>query len=371
MSSKRIANHQAAEGDGDNGRCPGAAAAAESDADDDDEEEDVMGNEPPPLPLGGANGAASGVNADDRQHLTERHILFGRGKGVSQHPGNRRMRQILDRYRAVYQASQRGGKCLIVKQAYEELLQGGATFLKRENGEWVEVDGQAAMEKVGHSLRCTKHRRVSDEAKRKSADTTQETKSATFGPPFPFKTTGEVNHSSTAAAVSSSSGFGFQSQVGRVGMVPLWYPTPTPAMPGRGFSHQMAYGTRATEPMLYPPPMPPNPIIPLQQYAAYSMPQMMTTMATAATATNPHVWLHPTRLAGEDPSAGATSRPLGPPASPSSSLSSSTSSEREPKPQNQVQYPSRQKIIEDAVDRFLKSRKSQEKSPPGGTDQQF
>lgn len=120
----------------------------------------------------------SGLNAADRLNVADRHILFGRGKGISQHPGNQRMRQILDKYRAEYQASERGQKCLIVERVYGELLKGGTKFLKRDDrvDGWVEVDGESALEKVGHCLRCArKHRQNSKVLKNAEASNAQET----------------------------------------------------------------------------------------------------------------------------------------------------------------------------------------------------
>lgn len=96
--------------------------------------------------------------------LDDKDILLGRGKGASRHPGNIRMRRIADKYRAGYQAVGRGEKALLVKKVYDELKRGGTKFLKpseKEDG-LEEVSDQAALEKVGHSLRCSKRWRKCD-----------------------------------------------------------------------------------------------------------------------------------------------------------------------------------------------------------------
>ncbi|CAJ1969184.1 unnamed protein product [Cylindrotheca closterium] len=84
------------------------------------------------------------------------HVLFGRGKRFTYHPGNQRMRRILDKYRSQYFGASCAEKRKLIKKAYEEIVEGGVKFLKpagRED-EWVEVDVELAIQKVGHSLRC-------------------------------------------------------------------------------------------------------------------------------------------------------------------------------------------------------------------------
>ncbi|CAJ1969188.1 unnamed protein product [Cylindrotheca closterium] len=84
------------------------------------------------------------------------NVLFGRGKRFTYHPGNQRMRRILDKYRSQYFGASCAEKRKLIKKAYGEIIEGGVKFLKpagRED-EWVEVDVELAIQKVGHSLRC-------------------------------------------------------------------------------------------------------------------------------------------------------------------------------------------------------------------------
>ncbi|CAJ1969186.1 unnamed protein product [Cylindrotheca closterium] len=84
------------------------------------------------------------------------NVLFGRGKRFTYHPGNKRMRRILDKYRSQYFGASCAEKRKLIKKAYGEIIEGGVKFLKpagRED-EWVEVDVELAIQKVGHSLRC-------------------------------------------------------------------------------------------------------------------------------------------------------------------------------------------------------------------------
>jgi hypothetical protein len=83
-------------------------------------------------------------------------ILFGRGKRFQNHPGNLRMRKIIRKYKNIYSA-QKGQhrKRLVVENAYNEIIHGGARFVKQSDGkdEWVEVVMHEALEKVAHTIR--------------------------------------------------------------------------------------------------------------------------------------------------------------------------------------------------------------------------
>ncbi|CAJ1942056.1 unnamed protein product [Cylindrotheca closterium] len=87
-------------------------------------------------------------------------ILFGRGKGCNNHPGNKRMRLVIEGYRDRYQGAGRGGKRKLVYQIYKELIEAGMKFLKQEEGldGWVEADADEAIKKVGHAMRCPRIR---------------------------------------------------------------------------------------------------------------------------------------------------------------------------------------------------------------------
>jgi hypothetical protein len=90
----------------------------------------------------------------------ESDIIFGRGKGFQDHPGNKRMRQIVSKYKLQYQSLERGQKRELVEKVYNELIEGGVRFLKRpeDRKPWVEVDAGSAVLKVSHALRCRKSR---------------------------------------------------------------------------------------------------------------------------------------------------------------------------------------------------------------------
>ena len=91
---------------------------------------------------------------------SDNSILFGRGRAYNSHPGNLKMRLILDKYRDEYRRALKGEKAKLVRRIYDELVAGGMKFMKQvEEGQaWVEVDMNSAIQKVGHSLRNPKYR---------------------------------------------------------------------------------------------------------------------------------------------------------------------------------------------------------------------
>eukprot|EP00980_Cylindrotheca_fusiformis_P011649 scaffold2751_cov131-Cylindrotheca_fusiformis.AAC.16 len=90
--------------------------------------------------------------------ISKRDILFGRGKGFQNHPGNQRMRKVIEKYKTQYHALRRSDKQKLIDAVFEELIEGGARFLKKLDDEevWVMVDRPVALQKVSHTLRCRK-----------------------------------------------------------------------------------------------------------------------------------------------------------------------------------------------------------------------
>jgi hypothetical protein len=97
-------------------------------------------------------------NAERVFKVHNQDIVFGRGKGFQNHPGNQRMREIIHKYKAGYRSLKRTKKRELVQSIYDELTEGGARFLKKldDNGIWVKVDTPIALQKVSHTLRCRK-----------------------------------------------------------------------------------------------------------------------------------------------------------------------------------------------------------------------
>lgn len=97
-------------------------------------------------------------NAERVHKLRKKDIIFGRGRGFQNHPGNERMRDIIEKYKTQYHSLNRDGKRKLVEAVHTEITEGGARFLKKLDNEqaWVVVDLPIALQKVSHTMRCRK-----------------------------------------------------------------------------------------------------------------------------------------------------------------------------------------------------------------------
>lgn len=85
-------------------------------------------------------------------------VLFGRGKFEREHPGNRRMKELLDLYRVAYQTTpDRRMKFAISKVIVDTIKNNGNRFLKYNttNQCWCAVEDNVARHKVSHAMRDT------------------------------------------------------------------------------------------------------------------------------------------------------------------------------------------------------------------------
>jgi hypothetical protein len=97
--------------------------------------------------------------AERVKEINENDILFGRGRGLQRYPGNLRMREIIDKHKSIYHTLTKAQKRKFAESIYDDLVAGGARFLKRATGgsEWVIVDVFVAQQKVLNTLRCTRN----------------------------------------------------------------------------------------------------------------------------------------------------------------------------------------------------------------------
>ncbi|KAL3943259.1 MAG: hypothetical protein SGBAC_002668 [Bacillariaceae sp.] len=97
-------------------------------------------------------------NAERVKSLSKNDVIFGRGRGFQNHPGNLRMRTIIEKYKNEYHSLRRQGKRDMVEKVYKEIIENGARFLKKmdREDEWIKVDVPIALQKVSHTLRCRK-----------------------------------------------------------------------------------------------------------------------------------------------------------------------------------------------------------------------
>lgn len=84
-------------------------------------------------------------------------ILFGRGKGVQAHPGNKRLREHVETNLERYEKANRLEKTLIAEMIVRSIKDTSGRFLKLESasrgGGWTEVDFDTARDKIAHAFR--------------------------------------------------------------------------------------------------------------------------------------------------------------------------------------------------------------------------
>ena len=88
-------------------------------------------------------------------NCTERDILMGRGRGISNWPGNIFLRQTCNQYRKKYVSANRNKKVDIAADLVQEIHSNGCRFLDHDekSDRWVTVDSPRIIEKVCQALR--------------------------------------------------------------------------------------------------------------------------------------------------------------------------------------------------------------------------
>jgi hypothetical protein len=97
-------------------------------------------------------------NAERVKTARNNDVIFGRGKGFQNCPGNVRMRGIIKKHKDHYKSLERSAKRDFVKAVYEEIIEGGARFLTKLSDEdnFAVVEASFAINKVSNTLRCKK-----------------------------------------------------------------------------------------------------------------------------------------------------------------------------------------------------------------------
>jgi hypothetical protein len=120
---------------------------------------------------GHSSDRAAGGLVDDRD------VLFGKGRGIQERPGNMRYRQLIESNMEIYNKSSKLKKRNVCEDIVRIILESGGLFLKQEepqeqkqprgadkmnrgkftsvgsNVQWVMVDHEAALQKVFHGFR--------------------------------------------------------------------------------------------------------------------------------------------------------------------------------------------------------------------------
>lgn len=80
-------------------------------------------------------------------------VLFGRGKNTREHTGNLRALHLCEMVRPQYEAAGKFEKTAIAERIVHAIRESHGRFLKWEEDGWVEVDTEAAREKISHFFR--------------------------------------------------------------------------------------------------------------------------------------------------------------------------------------------------------------------------
>ena len=119
---------------------------------------------PPVENLGGSRKMGSAASymlpsmiatGDDSTFPTDEDVLFGRGGRTNHHPGNKRLREIVNRYRHVYTQARKVDKPKLSKLIVNALRGANCRFLKmnEQTSRWEDVGDKRACEKVSQTLR--------------------------------------------------------------------------------------------------------------------------------------------------------------------------------------------------------------------------
>ena len=104
------------------------------------------------------------------ENPSDADVLLGRGKPYQNHPGNRHMLGLVDKFRDQYQRAERKEKHTIVEEVLSVIEAKGGRFLQRADydNQWVEVNKAISYRKVGHAFR-SKARKNGGNSKKKIA----------------------------------------------------------------------------------------------------------------------------------------------------------------------------------------------------------
>ena len=97
-------------------------------------------------------------------------VLVGRGRFTALHPGNLRYRQLIQSYMEQYEVCRkRIEKTELTSQVVQIVHNSSGRFLRQDGCGWVEIDDDAARDKVGHSFRNLRMHGVGNQAQKPAA----------------------------------------------------------------------------------------------------------------------------------------------------------------------------------------------------------
>ena len=90
--------------------------------------------------------------------IRDTDVLFGRGRGMSKHPGNARFRKLVDQHVPQYERAGKYEKTSIAENIVNIIKQSDGRFLRLgKSGEWESVSDEAARNKVSHAFRARRY----------------------------------------------------------------------------------------------------------------------------------------------------------------------------------------------------------------------
>ena len=124
------------------------------------------------IPFVSSQNAADSRTTSSSIVPTSDDVLFGRGKNSMTHPGNVRMREIIESKLGEYESSRQLAKTKISSQVVHSIKDAGGRFLKQDaSGNWEEVDTETCRDKISHLFRD--QRRKYRQHKKKDSAATQ------------------------------------------------------------------------------------------------------------------------------------------------------------------------------------------------------
>ena len=121
------------------------------------------------IPSVSSSNAADPLRTSSSIFPTSDDVLFGRGKNSMSHPGNVRVREIIESKLGEYESSRQLEKTKLSSQVVHSIKEAGGRFLKQgEDGNWEEVDTETCREKISHLFR-DQRRKYRQHRKKESA----------------------------------------------------------------------------------------------------------------------------------------------------------------------------------------------------------
>ncbi|KAL3940972.1 MAG: hypothetical protein SGBAC_004580 [Bacillariaceae sp.] len=80
-------------------------------------------------------------------------VILGKGCPFQNHPGNKRVRELVDCFAKRYDKAERGDKKEIAQEIVDAIKQSGGYFLKQDGKQWIRVDNKVARKKVSATFR--------------------------------------------------------------------------------------------------------------------------------------------------------------------------------------------------------------------------